>query len=100
MGAATVAMNGTPDQCGCSKLSRFNNGPGCYLAYANAYDAGMKFKGGAAPADPPAGPAADSGVRGAVFVSIRVSADHGNDGLKFIERRAVIGAAAEMYRRS
>jgi len=69
--AATVAMNGTPDQCGCSKLSRFNNGPGCYLAYANAYDAGMKFKGGAAPADPPAGPAADSGVRGAVFVAIK-----------------------------
>jgi len=69
--ASTVARNGTPDQCGCSKRSRFNNGPGCYLAYANAYDAGMKFKGGAAPADPPAGPAADSGVRGAVFVSIK-----------------------------
>jgi len=73
--AATAAMNGTPDQCGCSKVSRFNNGPGCYLASAGAYDSGMKFKGGAAPADPPAGPGADTGVRGAVFVSIKGECD-------------------------
>jgi len=36
--------NSTPDGCGCSKRSRFNNGPGCYLAYATAFDYGMKFK--------------------------------------------------------
>jgi len=69
--AATQARNGTPDQCGCSRRSRFNNGPGCYLAYASAYDSGMKFKGGAAPASPPAGPAPDAGLRAAVFVSIK-----------------------------
>jgi len=63
-------MNGTPDDCGCSKTSRFNHGPGCYLAFANAYDSGNKFKGAAASSDPPPGPAPDTGVRGGVYVRI------------------------------
>merc|ERR1712127_358367 len=41
--AQTKWTSDTPDGCGCSKISRFNNGPGCYLAYAAAFDYGQKF---------------------------------------------------------
>lgn len=69
--AATHWKNDVPDGCGCSKRSRFNNGPGCYLAYATAYDYGMKFKNGSMPGVVPAAAGPDAGVRGAVFVRIK-----------------------------
>jgi len=69
----TTWKTASPDECGCSKDSRFNNGPGCYLAYATAFDYGQKFKGGPAPTEPGApdsNPEPDTNNRGVVFVKI------------------------------
>lgn len=60
--ADTKWENNTADGCHCSKRSRFNNGPGCYLAYATAFDYGQKFGG-----------AEDTGNRG--IVTVRIAGD-------------------------